>query len=323
MRLSMILPAYNVADYIDDCLESITTQDIPASEYEIIVVNDGSTDDTLQHIENFAKKYSNIKIINQKNKGQAAARNRGLEIASGEYLWFIDSDDSICPNCIGGLLDACDRLRTDMFCVGPSIPFTTEFPIDFLERIDDYVSDVYLGGVKYLRLRHCGNVVWGYIIRREIIAINDLKILEVPYEDGEYMTRVFYYANRFCELNKFSVYNYVQREGSIMHSLPGWKEVSSFPVAIKSLNSFANKVTDVTYKRYVYDVSTRAYIYGLKIFIRNSKLMLRLDEYLAGVKDAGGLRIVSTSVKQRMYQYIAVHFPKLFLKIIKLFNSIR
>ena len=125
MRLSMILPAYNVAGYIDACLESVTQQDIPASDYEIIIVNDGSTDDTPRHIEQWAAKNRNIRVINQENQGLSAARNS--------------------PNCLGGLLGACDRLQTDMFCVGPSIPFTDKFPKDF--DVNIYISDVYNGGV--------------------------------------------------------------------------------------------------------------------------------------------------------------------------------
>ena len=83
MRLSMILPAYNVAGYIDACLESVTQQDIPASDYEIIIVNDGSTDDTPHHIEQWAAKHRNIRVINQENQGLSAARNNGLNRQHG------------------------------------------------------------------------------------------------------------------------------------------------------------------------------------------------------------------------------------------------
>ncbi len=128
MKLSFILPAYNVEDYIDACLDSVTTQDIPTADYEIIVVNDGSTDSTPAHIQRYAERFPNIIIINQENRGQSAARNAGLEKARGEYVWFVDSDDTVCFNCLRFLLDACDRLQTDMLCVGPSIPFTKTLP---------------------------------------------------------------------------------------------------------------------------------------------------------------------------------------------------
>lgn len=104
MKLSIIIPVYNVEAYLEECLDSCLEQDIPHADYEIIAINDGSKDNSLAILERYAAKYSNIRVLSQKNSGVSAARNRGMEVAKGEYIWFIDSDDWIEKNCLSSLL---------------------------------------------------------------------------------------------------------------------------------------------------------------------------------------------------------------------------
>lgn len=92
-KVSIIVPVYNVEDYIEKCLESLVNQTL--KEIEIIVVNDGSTDSSLEKIEKFAQKDKRITVINQENQGQGTARNTGLNIAKGKYIGFVDSDDYV------------------------------------------------------------------------------------------------------------------------------------------------------------------------------------------------------------------------------------
>lgn len=89
---------YNAAQFFEQCLLSILEQNILLSDYEIIIINDGSTDNSLEIAESFAKKHKNIAIYSQKNSGVSITRNRGIELAKGEYIWFIDGDDLIVPN---------------------------------------------------------------------------------------------------------------------------------------------------------------------------------------------------------------------------------
>ena len=107
MKLSIIIPVYNVEKYVEKCLRSCAEQDLPSDEYEIIVVNDGTKDSSLEIVERVAKDYSNIAIISQENAGLSAARNKGLSLAKGEYIWFIDSDDWIEKNCLQKIIRKC------------------------------------------------------------------------------------------------------------------------------------------------------------------------------------------------------------------------
>ena len=103
--LSIIVPVYNNERYISFCLESLLLhQNIDKELYEVIVVNDGSTDRSFSIIQSYAQIYSNIFVINQENSGVSVARNRGLEIANGDYVWFVDGDDFIQANCLQKLL---------------------------------------------------------------------------------------------------------------------------------------------------------------------------------------------------------------------------
>lgn len=96
MKFSVILPIYNVEAYLTECAESILSQTY--NDYELILVNDGSKDSSLSICEEYAKKYSSIKVVNQPNAGLSMARNNGLSVAQGDYIIFIDSDDFILSN---------------------------------------------------------------------------------------------------------------------------------------------------------------------------------------------------------------------------------
>ena len=112
--LSIIIPVYNADKFLTQCLKSLCNQDLPSSDYEIIIINDGSSDGSSKIIQDFQEKQSNIIAINQENKGVSAARNAGLEIAKGEYITFIDADDEIYPHSLKNLLTYATENNLDL-----------------------------------------------------------------------------------------------------------------------------------------------------------------------------------------------------------------
>lgn len=104
MRLSIVIPVYNVEKYIEKCICSVVSQDISNEDYEVLILNDGSTDCSKDIAERYAKQNSNVHLFNHSNMGLSATRNRGLREAKGDYVWFIDSDDWIENNCLGDIL---------------------------------------------------------------------------------------------------------------------------------------------------------------------------------------------------------------------------
>ena len=103
-QLSVIVPCYNVEGYLERCLTSLVHQNIDADAYEVLLIDDGSTDGTAAICDRYAAQYPQVQAIHQANAGQGAARNTGLDLAQGKYVWFVDSDDFVTENCFQQLL---------------------------------------------------------------------------------------------------------------------------------------------------------------------------------------------------------------------------
>ena len=118
IKLSIIVPVYNVENYIRNTLDSIFSQSFPRDEVEIIIVNDGTTDSSMSIVHEFANNYLtyNFKILNQINQGLSAARNAGISSAVGDYLWFVDGDDRIRINSVARILELIESYNgSDVF----------------------------------------------------------------------------------------------------------------------------------------------------------------------------------------------------------------
>ena len=98
MYLSIIVPIYNVEQYIVSCFESLFRQSLDTALYEVIAVTDGTPDNSMILVEQYAEKYSNIRIVNKENGGVSSARNEGIKQAVGDFILFVDPDDTIAEN---------------------------------------------------------------------------------------------------------------------------------------------------------------------------------------------------------------------------------
>lgn len=206
MLLSIIVPAYNVEAYIKECLDSCLNQDITSNDYEIIIVNDGSTDSTGDIAVEYEKSNSNIKVINKRNGGLSTARNSGLEIAKGDYIWFVDSDDWIVPNCLRHVLSIAEG--KDITAMAFAISTEGVVKEYHLKKTDSMLSF-------YQKWFELGAP--HYIWRKKFIVENKLFFIEgIYHEDMEYMTRAAVYANSFTQVY-IPTYTYrACRPGSIM-----------------------------------------------------------------------------------------------------------
>lgn len=110
-KISLIIPMYNVEEYLEECLDSVVNQDYGVENIEVILIDDGSSDGTLEIAKRYASKYGFILLINSQNSGQAISRNNGIKKASGEYIAFLDSDDMLSENNLSSLYE--EAIRTD------------------------------------------------------------------------------------------------------------------------------------------------------------------------------------------------------------------
>lgn len=229
LKLSIIIPAYNVEKYIIRCLDSIYAQDLPIEEYEVIVVNDGSTDCTLEILRNYRK--ANLRIISQNNQKLGAARNNGTKTAIGNYIWFVDADDWIEPNVLKHLISLAYEYSLDLLS------------FDCVEK--EIISDSILSGISYIQNSKLKQGACRILYRREFLLENSLFFKEgVVYEDNEFLPRVFYYAKRIKSI-KSQIYNYYMNPYSITHNpIVGMNVLYSLLSNVIDMKSFSDKVYD-------------------------------------------------------------------------------
>ena len=167
MFVSIIIPVYNCEKYLADCLDSCVKQDLTADDYEILCINDGSIDSSLEILNDYANRYSNIKVFSQENKGVSAARNVGLDNAKGDYIMFVDGDDLIRVNILKTIKNAvlktgCKRLLMDGY-IGDSD--TAE--LFKTTPIAPNYSKVYFN-----------DLLWLCVFERRIIEQNHIRFIE-------------------------------------------------------------------------------------------------------------------------------------------------
>ena len=209
-KISIIVPVYNVEVYLRECIDSILKQTY--TNLEIILVNDGSTDSSLDICKEYKKKHKNIMIVDKKNGGVSDARNAGLDVATGEYIMFSDPDDFYAPNSCEVLYNAIKKTGVEF--VSANFAFTNNdgtpwkkpmFSDKFQETeitIEDYQKSFYL--------LNCG--VWNKIFRREFIEKNKMRFeIGLPSEDDIFITYAFMKAKKAYYI-KDIVYFYRQRD---------------------------------------------------------------------------------------------------------------
>ncbi|MDE6533592.1 MAG: glycosyltransferase [Muribaculaceae bacterium] len=241
MILSIIVPVYNVEKYLRKCLDSCLRQDIPTTDYEIICVNDGSPDNCGQILEEYVAKYPNIQVLTQTNQGLSMARNNGVSIAKGDYVWFIDSDDWIEENCLGGIIDDFDK-KSDIVQLNYRMVY--ESYKSYVDIFDPNLSDGIESGKNVILKGGLPSAAQFSIYRRAFLISNDLKFAKGRlHEDIEFKPRATFLAKTIC-WHKPVVYNYLQRgEGSIMSSFK-LKNGVDIVYAIDSLDSFINSLQE-------------------------------------------------------------------------------
>lgn len=113
MKISIIIPIYNAENWLTDCLDSVLEQDLEPSQFEVICINDGSTDKSLEILNAYKARHTNVIVINQKNQGHCEATNVGIRTATGKYVYFVNADDFIDRNCLGSIVKWMDTYNID------------------------------------------------------------------------------------------------------------------------------------------------------------------------------------------------------------------
>ena len=221
--VSIIVPVYDVEEYLVECIESILAQ--TWKHFEIILVDDGSTDSSGKMCDEYAEKYNCIFVIHKKNGGLSSARNAGIDVARGNYLAFIDSDDVVHPDYLRELVKIVEKENADLvacdFCVGTSCQWgeTSEVKYDIrrdedvLERMND--NDVVV------------TVAWNKLYHAKFFKEYSLRYPEGKIHEDMFLTpQILHYTNKMVITNQ-KLYFYRQRKNSIMNSSFSIKQLDS------------------------------------------------------------------------------------------------
>lgn len=257
MKISIIIPIFKVEAFIEKCLRSCLHQDISNTEYEIICVNDGSPDRSLEVVERVSKDYQNIIIVSQENQGLSCARNRGLSLAKGDYVWFVDSDDWIEKDILKMLVTLCTENDLDIlhFCAANVIDGEPVRRFNYEGREKNIIKgkDALLEGI------HSPCAPFS-IYRRKFLLENNLSFYPgIFHEDSEFTPRAWYMAKRVMLLDDVCYYVY-QSPNSITRAVNPKKAFDLIKVC-ESLDKFCENVED-KYKIYFHN--------DISMYINNS-----------------------------------------------------
>ena len=339
IKISVVVPAYNVEKYIEKALRSIMEQSL--KEIEIIVINDGSKDNTLNIIKKLILEDSRIVLIDKKNGGVSQARNDGIKKARGEYISFIDGDDWIekdfYKDCYKyGVKNNLDIIATDAY-------------IDYFRKkrtkyLKEFETEEIISGKKYLSQlykNNCLKVVWNKIIKKDIFIKNNLFFLEnVPSgEDMNLTIKLGYVTSRIGKVNK-AYYHYIQYPQSVTKQKTANK-IYPFLKSFDDIREFIKKIDDNLLKQdeekiYKYEVNSiqnfvvkdsdwknKEYVKAVEIFLeltKNKKIEEAIENFKLSYKILWKVckkypSIFTVKILHYMFRWIEALKERMYIKI--------
>lgn len=263
MKLSIIVPVYNVELYIKQCIESLINQSI--DDFEIIVVDDGSKDRSIEIVEKIED--DRIKIIHKENGGLSSARNSGLKVAKGEYIAFVDSDDFIADkDSYRDMIRIAEDNNSDMV-VGNCIWYysderdiCTKFDESFFVNRRMNAKEFLSKSIKSERIY---SPVWLSIYRRKLFDNSGLKFKEGILHEDELFTPQAIILSNNISIYERAFYIYRQREGSITNNKNNLKRASDILDISKELYRIYNNISDNEFKNIMLDEVYKSIVFTI------------------------------------------------------------
>lgn len=242
MKLSIIVPVYNVEAFLRKCVDSLLAQDLPKEDYEVILVDDGSTDGSGALGDTLAAEHGNIRVIHQQNRGLSGARNAGIPVASGDYILFVDSDDYLCPNVLETLVGLMESKDLDILRFNyQNVDMDGKVfePNKYSKPFVDYSSEV-CDGETFLNERlGFACYAWQFMVKTSILQQEGNRFKEgIFFEDVEWTPRILLQARRVASTDTV-VYNYLFRTGSIARNTDHEKKRKAIRDKMTILEGFA------------------------------------------------------------------------------------
>ncbi len=216
MKLTIVIPVYNGVNFLERTFRDLEAlyQFLPKKDFEIIFVNDGSTDNSGEVLNDFGARKSNIKVIHQHNLGLSGARNTGIDHARGKFIQFLDADDTINFSILIHLLTNADHLNIDALCYGMKLVDESGNLIRMKDRHSVQYDKVLKGSEALIKGYQISSVCC-FLIRTNFLKEKNLKfVLGITHEDVEFTNRLMINAQKVIFKEDYA-YNYLQHSGSM------------------------------------------------------------------------------------------------------------
>ncbi len=289
MKLSVIIPAYNAEQHLTDCLVSLSKQKIAIGDFEIIVVDDGSMDATAQIVTDFAKHQKNIRLESQKNMGNGAARNNGVQIAKGRYIYFLDADDYLAENTLHNVLDVAEKNELDI--VGFNTKKVADSNHKTSKNLNCNTNDLIVTtGIEFLARHNYEAEVWWYVTKKSFYLSTGITFYDRKFVQDSYLTPTLFSKAAKVMFMDYDVHRYrmslnsITRKKSIAHLNQHFNDLSFSVKKLYDLrmqlieNGVSNtnciKRLHVKQQRYVFIIITR--------FIKSPLPLKQLKDMLNG-----------------------------------------
>lgn len=234
--ITVIIPAYNVEETIEDVIKSVLVQTY--KNFEIIIIDDGSTDGTYLIIKKLSELNSKINVYRQKNKGVSAARNKGISLAKGEYIYFLDGDDYIEPNLFEKAIVGFQEKKVEMFSFGYVVEKKDEvLPYsNFKLHLNIFSSNDFL---KSLLSKKVYQSICSFIIKKEMLSESFFNTNLKIGEDLEFQYKLLLEKNFNVLYDSHSYFHYINNEKSVMNT----KQVSlNFLNSLEAMEKLREKM---------------------------------------------------------------------------------
>jgi glycosyltransferase involved in cell wall biosynthesis len=253
MKISFVIPVYNAAEYLNKCVDSIFQSELEDGQYEIILVDDGSTDDSAEVAEKICKLHNCVSLYIQKNQGSSVARNNGIEHVTGDYIWFVDSDDYLDSSQLKKIYDDIDNHQTlDIYAIQLKI---IDDNVTKLECVQPSVKhNSILEGRDAVLSGYQPSSVCALICSLPLIKENKLSFyVGISHQDVEFTMRAMSLA-RSVYFSDYCPYIYVKHSGSVSRAQNAERlyfyMIGDLYVSL-SYKKFANSLKDEELKNYI------------------------------------------------------------------------
>lgn len=310
-KFSIIIPVYNGGKYLERCLVSVLKQDLSSDEYEVIVVDDGSSDGTKEILRVYSHRFPNLNVITKLHSGVGEARNCGCQKAIGKYFLFVDADDRIKANTLQQIYKVLEEEALDILVMAYRYldnegELQKEF--NYISKRMDMFTDVRTG-MDFMQ-KCLPPVVWASAYRASYWQEYNFSFLSIRHEDEELIPRVFYYAKR-VKLLPINFYYYYRNSDSFMMNYNN-EACLSMIQAMESLDCFRKEcVKDKMADYFLQDWVAKRLLMAFKRGIRCGASRRIQEEMLEQMKNKGLMPL--SRRKKGFHVFMYRYTPDLFI----------